>query len=69
MTKNVGAIDRGLRIVTGLSIGGLGIYFQSWWGFIGVIPITTGLIRWCPAYLPFGIKTCRSEPKQTEPTS
>ena len=69
MKKNVGSIDRGLRIVAGLSVGGLGIYFQSWWGLIGIIPITTGLLSWCPAYLPFGIKTCRTEPKQDEQTS
>jgi hypothetical protein len=31
------------------------------WGFIGVVPLATGLIGWCPAYLPLGIKTCRSK--------
>ncbi len=34
-----------------------GIYFQNWWGAVGIVPITTGLLRWCPAYVPFGIKT------------
>jgi hypothetical protein len=30
-----------------------------WWGLVGVVLLATGLLRWCPAYLPFGIKTCR----------
>jgi hypothetical protein len=30
------------------------------WGWLGVIPLATGLIGWCPAYLPFGIKTCKT---------
>lgn len=57
MKKNVGGIDRGLRIVAGLVIGGVGIYFHSWWGLVGIIPLATGLIGWCPAYCPFKIST------------
>lgn len=61
MVKNVGGIDRILRIVIGLAlivatlVGAL-----PWWGWIGVVPLVTGLIGWCPAYLPFGIKTCKA---------
>ena len=29
-----------------------------WWGLVGLVPLATGLIGWCPAYLPFGIRTC-----------
>lgn len=57
MKCNVGKIDRLLRIIAGSIIIIAGIYFQSWWGAIGIIPIATGLLRWCPAYMPFGIKT------------
>lgn len=60
MSKNVGGIDRILRIVIGVAliiatVAGL----LPAWGWIGIVPLATGLIRWCPAYLPFGIKTCK----------
>ncbi len=61
MTKNVGGIDRGLRIAAGLVL--LSLVFvgpQTPWGWIGLVPLFTGLIGWCPAYLPFGIKTCKT---------
>jgi sulfite exporter TauE/SafE len=57
--KNVGGIDRVLRIVAGLAIIGWGVYAQNWWGAVGAVPLLTGIIRWCPAYAPFGIKTCK----------
>ena len=60
MSPNVGGIDRTLRIVIGIALiiatmAGL----LPTWGWIGIVPLATGLIRWCPAYLPFGIKTCK----------
>ncbi len=60
---NVGRIDRIFRIILGVVIILAGIYFKSWWGAIGVIPIITGTIRWCPAYLPFGLSTCKPDEK------
>lgn len=57
MKCNVGKTDRTLRIVAGVVIIAAGLYFQSWWGAVGIVPIATGFLRWCPAYLPFGIKT------------
>ncbi|MGD1990412.1 MAG: DUF2892 domain-containing protein [Chromatiales bacterium] len=56
--KNVGSADRVIRLLLGLVIIGVGFYYQSWWGAIGIVPIFTALIGWCPAYLPFGISTC-----------
>ena len=56
--KNVGSVDRVIRLVLGLVIIGVGYYYQSWWGAIGIVPIFTALVGWCPAYLPFGINTC-----------
>jgi hypothetical protein len=57
MTANVGGADRILRIVGGLVAIGAGLYFKSWWGLVGVPLVLTGLIRWCPVYLPFGLST------------
>jgi hypothetical protein len=58
MKSNVGGIDRILRYVVGLALLGAGIYFKSWWGLVGLGPILTATIRFCPAYLPFGLSTC-----------
>ena len=59
MTQNVGGIDRILRIVVGLAlIGSTLAGLLPVWGWIGVVPLATAAIGWCPAYLPFGIKTC-----------
>jgi hypothetical protein len=63
MQANVGGFDRGLRIVAGVVIIGLGIAYESWWGAIGILPLGTALIKWCPAYLPLGISTCKKKDK------
>jgi len=59
MKKNVGGFDRWVRIILGIVIILLGFVFKSWWGLIGIIPLFTGLIGWCPIYLPFGVSTCK----------
>ncbi|MEJ2316319.1 MAG: DUF2892 domain-containing protein [Gammaproteobacteria bacterium] len=59
--KNVGSADRAIRLILGLVIIAIGYYYQSWWGAIGIVPIFTALIGWCPAYLPFGINTCSTK--------
>jgi len=61
MKKNMGITDKWIRVVLGLTIGILGIYFKSWWGLLGVVFLATALINWCPLYLPFGISTRRSK--------
>lgn len=58
MKANVGGFDRSFRVVLGLIVIGLGVYFRSWWGALGAIPFLTGTLRWCPVYLPFGMSTC-----------
>jgi len=58
MNLNVGSMDRVIRVVLGLAIIGAGVYFKSWWGAIGVVPLLTAAIGWCPIYLPFGLSTC-----------
>jgi hypothetical protein len=57
MKCNVGKTDRILRIGAGLLIVGWGIVGNTWWGAVGLIPLTTGLLRWCPLYVPFKVKT------------
>ncbi|MHB8905899.1 MAG: YgaP family membrane protein [Melioribacteraceae bacterium] len=63
MKKNVGNVDRVLRLILGLVIIALGFINQSWWGLIGIIPLFTAAVGWCPAYLPFGISTCKTDTK------
>jgi len=63
MKCNVGKTDKMFRIILGVIIILAGVYSQSWWGAVGVVPIVTGFIRWCPAYLPFGFSTCGDEKK------
>ncbi|MEM6617035.1 MAG: DUF2892 domain-containing protein [Pseudomonadota bacterium] len=63
---NVGSTDRIIRIALGLVL--LSLVFigpQTPWGWIGVVPLVTGLFKFCPAYLPFGLKTCRSSEAST----
>lgn len=59
MTANVGGIDRTLRIVVGLAL--LSLVFvgpQTLWGLVGLVPLGTALIGYCPAYTIFGLSTC-----------
>jgi hypothetical protein len=59
MKANEGMIDRALRIVAG--IGVLSLAFvgpQTPWGYLGIVPIATGLIGWCPLYALLRINTC-----------
>lgn len=57
MKCNVGKTDRVIRIVAGVAIIAAGFYYQSWWGAIGIVPLMTGTLRWCPPYQLLGIST------------
>jgi hypothetical protein len=60
MKANVGSIDRIARILIGLGLivaTLLGVIGP--WGWIGVIPLATGVFRFCPAYMPFGLSSCQ----------
>jgi len=61
MKKNVGGADRVIRLVLGLGIIAAGVYFKSWWGAIGVVPLLTAATGHCMAYTPFGISSCRNQ--------
>lgn len=59
MKKNVGGIDRILRIATGVTLIALAATETVGpWGYIGVLPLLTGSLGWCPPYSIFGISTC-----------
>ena len=60
MEKNVGVMDRKIRFVIGIAIIALGVMYQSWLGLVGLLPIATALLRWCPPYAMLGINTHRS---------
>lgn len=63
MTRNVGNIDRALRIILGLTLIGWAItgwpaFGYSWIGWIGVVPLFTAFVGFCPAYRLLGLSTC-----------
>jgi len=68
MKTNVGNVDRILRIVLGLALiaatllGTIGA-----WGWIGIVPLATGIFRFCPVYLPFGMSTCAMKRDAAKP--
>jgi hypothetical protein len=60
MPRNVGTIDRTIRALVGLALLSLLFILDGsarWLGLIGLVPLATAAISWCPAYLPFGIRT------------
>ncbi len=66
MKFNVGTLDRSIRFVLGAVIIGAGIFYQSWWGVIGLLLIITGFIGWCPAYALFNIDSGAKSPESDE---
>ncbi|MGB0749847.1 MAG: YgaP family membrane protein [Magnetospiraceae bacterium] len=66
MQKNMGILDRALRAIVGVIAIAFALLSSSpyaMWGWIGVVPLATAIIAWCPAYVPFGLKTCKVESK------
>ena len=62
MTRNVGGIDRGLRITIGLALIALAATGTvGWWGYLGIVPLLTGLVGWCPPYALLGFNTCKTK--------
>lgn len=59
MKSNVGGMDKILRIVAGVVLLALAIMgIGAPWTFIGIVPLVTGLMGWCPAYMLLGLNTC-----------
>lgn len=66
MGNNVGIADRIARVLVGLIL--LALVFggpQTPWGWIGLIPLLTGLVRWCPLYAVLGLSTCPLDRQST----
>ena len=66
MKVNVGGIDRVLRIVVGIGLLSLVFVLEGsarYWGLVGILPLVTGLFRFCPAYSIFGLSSCPMEQK------
>jgi len=64
MKFNVGSTDRVLRIIAGLVLIGLAATGTvGVWGYIGIVPLLTGIFKFCPAYAIFGLSTCPMEKK------
>eukprot|EP01030_Chromulinospumella_sphaerica_P014144 gene14144-13936_t len=62
MKKNEGSLDRALRVVAGLALIGLAASGNvGAWGYIGVVPLLTGAIGYCPLYTILGFNTCPLE--------
>ena len=62
MKKNMGKIDKTLRIIAGLIL--ISLVFigpQTPWGWIGLIPLVTGFVNWCPVYVPFKWSTIKRD--------
>ena len=62
MRANVGGADKVIRVVLGLLIIVLGIVFKSWWGLVGLLPLATALINFCPLYTLIGVSTRKAAP-------
>lgn len=60
MERNEGSLDRGLRITAGVALIGAAVSgLLGPWAYVGVVPLATGLLGWCPLYTVLGIKTCK----------
>ncbi len=64
MKKNIGNLDKTIRIIIGIVILALGVYFRSWWGLIGILPILTAIVGWCWLYALIGTSTDKSKAPQ-----
>jgi hypothetical protein len=60
MSRNEGALDRTLRVLVGLGVISLAFVGpQTPWAWLGLVPLVTGLVGWCPVYSLLGIRTCK----------
>jgi hypothetical protein len=65
MKKNIGKTERIIRILVGIGILSLAFVGpQSPWAYLGVVPLLTGLVGWCPPYALLGIGTTARNPKE-----
>lgn len=65
MDRNVGTADKIIRVVVGLGL--IALVFvgpKTPWGWIGIVPLLTAAISWCPLYTVLGVRTCAAPPKR-----
>jgi hypothetical protein len=61
MKKNIGSVERFIRVIAGIAILSLAFVGpRSTWAYLGIIPLATGLMGWCPPYALLGISTCKN---------
>ena len=65
MHHNVGGIDQILRIVLGVVICTIGVIYNNWWGIVGLIPLVTGTMSWCPLYNLVGLSRLKISESET----
>ena len=59
LPRNEGTVDRAVRVIAGIAIVSLAFVGpKTPWGYLGLLPIVTGLLGSCPAYTLFGLSTC-----------
>jgi hypothetical protein len=61
--QNIGSVDRTIRFIVGFGLLTLAFVGpQTAWGYVGLVPLLTAIVGWCPLYSVFGISTCRRDP-------
>ena len=69
LKKNVGSVERAIRVIVGLVVLSLTFWGpHSLWGLLGIIPLATGFIGWCPPYALLGISTCKMKSAEKQST-
>jgi Inner membrane protein YgaP-like, transmembrane domain len=61
MTCNIGKTDKSIRLIIGAIIALIGVYYSSWWGLLGIIPVLTVVFGFCPLYFFFKVNTCKKD--------
>ena len=70
MNQNEGTIDRVIRVVLGLGLLSLTVIGpHTFWGLIGIVPLLTGVVGFCPLYAALGLRTCPLAPSISKPLS
>lgn len=67
MNANVGGLDKKARMAVGAIILALGAVYESWWGLVGLVPLATGLINFCPLYPMIGLNTAKGSDDAEKP--
>jgi len=69
LKKNVGSVERAIRVIVALVVLSLTFWGpHSLWGLLGIIPLATGFIGWCPPYALLGISTCKMKSAEKQST-